>query len=64
MSSALCNGILSERIIVWHCPACKRRRKTKVYQRYDSSILKCSQGHTWITGDLDGLYYVGRIDSK
>lgn len=62
MSGAICNGIESERRIVWRCPKCRCRRSTTVYQRYDSSILLCSQGHEWVTGDPDGLHYAGRFN--
>lgn len=60
--SALCNGIKSVRRIRWRCPhwECRRVRATLEMLRYDSSILRCSVGHTWITGDPDGLHYAGK----
>jgi len=62
MGSALCNGIIGEQTIVWRCPKCDKRRRTKMYERYDSVILECSQGHQWITGY--GLHYAGRKHKK
>ena len=57
---AVCNGIESTRTIYWRCPICRCKRRTTEHQRYDSAILVCSQGHTWITGDPDGLHYTGK----
>lgn len=63
MSGAICNGVEKVKKIIWKCPHrdCRRKRRTMVYERYDSSILKCSVGHEWITGDPDGLHYAGKF---
>jgi hypothetical protein len=66
MSGAICDGILSQRTTVWFCPHrdCRRRRRTTISERYDSSILKCSVGHEWITGDPEGLHYAGKHPAR
>lgn len=59
--SALCDGIERTRRTIWRCPhrRCRRRRWASIRERYDSFIITCHDGHTWITGDPDGLYYAG-----
>ena len=60
---AICNGIMSQRVIVQHCWKCKRRRRFVLSERYDSFLIKCSQGHQYVSGD-DGMYYVGKFPNR
>ena len=61
MCSAICNGVESVRATYVRCPKCGRRRRATVYERYDSSIIRCSRGHTFVTGDPDGGHYAGKF---
>jgi hypothetical protein len=62
--SAICNGILSERRTIWRCPKCKRRRWSTVHERYDSILIKCHEGHEWISDGTEGLHYAGKFPSN